>query len=672
MLADLGDPATNLVEPTVAAPASATTSTAPGAAAQEEHLPGGVLSLRLVRLAGFMEAQQEVDRLRPALQAAKGVLLDLRRQPPVVAGVEDVGDELELLAPLLVDGPLVPLPQRQAFYSGYPPQTGMTSGGYFSGLLVQLPSAPADAGPPRKPGATPERVVLLTDATSPVTSPMLSLQRAGARVVGEGPLDLSWVSRTWPITIAPGLQVRIRASEFEREPAPDLLVPPAKSGKGDPAREAALALVRGKPLPKSQPSPPAGPPLRAPGWLQEKPYGEMAYPALEYRWLAVARLWNVIHYFYPYLSLLDQPWDETLPLALTAVEAAQDEEQWLHALLRIAARINDAHTGLYGRPKLQALVGEAGVGIKLQLLGGEPVVAGFDYDLAKSAGVLPGDVIETVDGEPLRVKAGRLEPEVAASLPTMRAWRAAGRALRGPFGSEVTLGLRAPDGATRAVKLTRPQPTFRPGPESTEPPYKKLAGNVGYVELARLEPQQVGAMFDALMDTRALVFDLRCYPRGTAWAIAPRINTKGARFAALFQRAEVTGGLSEATDQRFQFKQRVPESDLPVYRGRVVVLIDEFAISQSEHTGLFFENAADVTFVGSVTQGANGDVTNTVLPGGLTLTFTGHDVRHADGRQLQRVGLQPQIAVRPTPAGLRAGRDEVLERALEEIGPEKR
>ena len=43
--------------------------------------------------------------------------------------------------------------------------------------------------------------------------------------------------------------------------------------------------------------------------------------------------------------------------------------------------------------------------------------------------------------------------------------------------------------------------------------------------------------------------------------------------------------------------------------GRIVVLINEKAISQSEHTCLFFAAAFDdVTFVGSPTNGANGDV----------------------------------------------------------------
>jgi C-terminal processing protease CtpA/Prc len=45
-------------------------------------------------------------------------------------------------------------------------------------------------------------------------------------------------------------------------------------------------------------------------------------------------------------------------------------------------------------------------------------------------------------------------------------------------------------------------------------------------------------------------------------------------------------------------------------------------------------------------------------------TFSGHDVRHADGRQLQRIGIQPHIEVEPTPKGLRKGRDEVFEAAV--------
>jgi C-terminal processing protease CtpA/Prc len=57
-------------------------------------------------------------------------------------------------------------------------------------------------------------------------------------------------------------------------------------------------------------------------------------------------------------------------------------------------------------------------------------------------------------------------------------------------------------------------------------------------------------------------------------------------------------------------------------------------------------------------------VTFFTLPGNIRVRFSGHEVRHADGRQLQRVGIQPDVPVAPTLAGIRAGRDEVLERAL--------
>ena len=63
-------------------------------------------------------------------------------------------------------------------------------------------------------------------------------------------------------------------------------------------------------------------------------------------------------------------------------------------------------------------------------------------------------------------------------------------------------------------------------------------------------------------------------------------------------------------------------------------------------------------------MGCNGDVTFMVLPGNLVVSFTGHNVRHADGRQLQRLGIQPTIRVAPTIQGVAARRDEVLETAV--------
>ena len=206
----------------------------------------------------------------------------------------------------------------------------------------------------------------------------------------------------------------------------------------------------------------------------------------------------------------------------------------------------------------------------------------------------------------------------------------------------------------RAFKRTTSEVSILPG--------------VGYVDLGRLQYKDVDRMFERIKSTRATIFDMRGYPNGTAWAIAPRLSKRNRPVAALFSRPILDGAAFTDNDisapPEYQFQQRLPDAKGERYAGRVVMLIDEETVSQAEHTCLFFEAATNVTFIGTPTSGVNGDVTNMVLPGGITASFTGHAVRHADGRQLQRIGIQPTIRVAPTIAGMAAGRDEVLDAAV--------
>ena len=130
------------------------------------------------------------------------------------------------------------------------------------------------------------------------------------------------------------------------------------------------------------------------------------------------------------------------------------------------------------------------------------------------------------------------------------------------------------------------------------------------------------------------------------------------------------------TNYGYSFAQTVPANDgggKDIYTGRIVMLINEMAQSQAEHTALFFEAMRpDITFIGTPTAGANGDITAIVLPGGIAAFFSGHSVRHADGRQLQRLGIQPTVRVAPTIRGLVEGKDEVLDAAVKFLQDNKK
>ncbi|HYH06181.1 MAG TPA: S41 family peptidase, partial [Thermoanaerobaculia bacterium] len=71
------------------------------------------------------------------------------------------------------------------------------------------------------------------------------------------------------------------------------------------------------------------------------------------------------------------------------------------------------------------------------------------------------------------------------------------------------------------------------------------------------------------------------------------------------------------------------------------------------------------TIVGEPTAGTNGNINVVHLPGDYRVVFTGMKVLKHDGSRHHGVGIVPTVPVTPTIDGIRAGRDEQLEKALE-------
>ena len=80
--------------------------------------------------------------------------------------------------------------------------------------------------------------------------------------------------------------------------------------------------------------------------------------------------------------------------------------------------------------------------------------------------------------------------------------------------------------------------------------------------------------------------------------------------------------------------------------------------------------APNATVLGSTTSGADGNVSTIFLPGGLRTMISGIGVYYPDGKETQRVGIVPDIEVKPTIEGIRMGKDELLEKAIELISNE--
>ena len=80
------------------------------------------------------------------------------------------------------------------------------------------------------------------------------------------------------------------------------------------------------------------------------------------------------------------------------------------------------------------------------------------------------------------------------------------------------------------------------------------------------------------------------------------------------------------------------ERKRPMYKGRVVVIIDERAMSKYEIAALAIRKSPNAIVIGSGTVGANGGAARATLPGQLEISFTANVSKSYPGnKQLQRV-----------------------------------
>lgn len=606
------------------------------------------------------------EKIVAALPQAKVIVLNCR-------GKSEMSDYAQFYFDLFIrralaamlDSTVTLASSRYRVHNGYAPQTGTTSGGYYSALIATTPQTIAGQN---KAKALPIAIII-NDKTPPATEIFGGLQATDhAVIVQEGDVDKEIGAGSFTMKLAEDVRVRIRTTE--------LLSPDGGIGfradtvvaKNEQADTALAAAIQAAQQPRSNQGLKAASAVAMMRSQKDNLYPEMEFPNSEYRLLALFRFWTIINYFFPYKHLIDEPWENVLSRYIKKFEANKDALDYQTTLHELAAETQDSHVGVRNAGKFYAKLGDFSLPLNLMLIEDQTVVTAV---LDEKSGLKVGDVLLTIDGEKVESRRQYLAKLFAASTPQASALRTNVMLLTGAKDSQAKLSVRGSDGNMREVVVARSLPISDRRlyqSQRTTPVVQVLPSGVGYVDLERLTVAEVDQMFETIKNTPATIFDMRGYPHGTAWEIAPRLTEKKDVSAALFSRPILeAGSLSdeELTNTSYTFMQKLPKPKGDVYKGKIVVLINEEAISQAEHTCLFFESATDVTFIGTPTTGANGDVTTMVLPGNLVVSFSGHDVRHADGRQLQRLGIQPHVKSAPTIRGFVSGRDEVLETAVE-------
>ncbi len=383
-----------------------------------------------------------------------------------------------------------------------------------------------------------------------------------------------------------------------------------------------------------------------------------------YNLLTLFRLWNIAEYYFPSVGLTNKKWSEVLPEYIPKFINAADSVRWTTA--ELIAELSDTHSAMAGNPFLSDK--NKRLPVEFGFVEGELIVTDNSKYLAEGEEPIfeLGDEVVSIEGRLPDWFIEHARKYFAASNENVLL-RDASKLARVVSESAVPVIIRRGDEQMEFnISAITGQELYDRNIEwLEEKTYYKLVdnGSVGYLYPGKFKNSDGAAIMEAFAATKAIIIDMRCYPsdfmpfRFVGRYFVPR----RVQFATLtWPVAGLPGYYEEA-------QKSLGRKNNDYYKGKVVVLVNEQTQSSAEYQTMSFQATPDCVVVGSQTAGADGNVVRLPLPGKISTRFSGLGVFYPDGTNTQRVGVRIDHYVTPTIEGIRAGRDEVLEKALEII-----
>ena len=361
--------------------------------------------------------------------------------------------------------------------------------------------------------------------------------------------------------------------------------------------------------------------------------------------------YNVFKHFFPYMDVLEMDWDNEFEKAIK--RSIKDKNGYDHhvTLETFTAPLKDGHISIaYDQfsdrytPRITWEWIEDKLIITNVLDEKLPLKVGDEVTLIE--GVNPKDFFKPVYST---ISAGT------------RGWldfRANAKSLMGAYGSEMTIEVNGNE-----VKMERSALQYNDG-DSKQLDYEEINDSVYYLNITKIEMDKIEALLPELQKSRSIICDLRGYPNHNHRLISYLLKESDTTEAWMQVAEKMAPG--ELKPKRFQnLNWKLPKKVPYLGDKQIIFLTNGRAISYAESYMGFIDGYDLATIVGQPTAGTNGNINKFDLPGGYTITWTGMKVLKHDGSQLHGIGILPDIYVTKTIEGVKSGRDEVLEKAIE-------
>lgn len=398
-----------------------------------------------------------------------------------------------------------------------------------------------------------------------------------------------------------------------------------------------------------------------PNFENENPYSTMVSPDAGFRLLSLYRYWNIIQYYFPYRYAIGEDWKDVLKEFIPKFTSAHDGTEYNLACLELSTRINDSHGGFYNNVTYH-FFGERVLPLEIVFAENKAVVKNYyDEKLGKETGIKIGDIILEINGKTVEKIIEEYSKYIPASNQAVKLRNLSFFILNS---NELTIDIKySSNGIEKTVNL----PTYRANTINyTQKPaesFKMINNDMAYLHLEKLKSDNLSDIFGKVKNTKGLIIDLRTYPTDfLLFKLGKYLMPKPESFVDFTVSDPTMPGY-------FVFAQKydVGSNNKEYYKGKIAILVNETTQSTAEYHTMAFQKAPNAKVFGSQTAGADGDVSYITLPGKISTGISGIGVYYPDGKETQRIGIVPDIEVKPTIEGIKNNKDEVLEKAVEWI-----
>lgn len=405
-----------------------------------------------------------------------------------------------------------------------------------------------------------------------------------------------------------------------------------------------------------------------PSFTNESTMFNMPFPDKGYRLLALFRYWNIINFYFPYKHLIEKEWSNILKEYIPIFLNTNNELEYEKAFLLIINDIHDTHANLWvGADKVAKWKGEKYAAVHVRFIENKLVVDDYyNHELKDEVGLKIGDVITHINGKTIEsIISDKINYYPASNYPTKL--RNISRKILCSSSSELKIKYNSGNSKKILSKILKMYPKdsldfYYSYPDIKGKSFKFLKNNIGYITLQNIQRDDIKKIKEEFFDTKGIIIDIRNYPSTfVPYRLGSFIVSNTQPFAKFTHYNINNPG-------EFSIKSSVNVTNKGrTYNGKLIILVNELSQSQAEFTTMAFQAGDNTTVIGSTTAGADGNVSYILLPGGLRTMISGIGVYYPDGKETQRVGIIPDIEVKPTIEGIRSGKDEVLEKAIKFI-----